>query len=99
MSWYQLTMHANYKCRLSIDSSLSVHNEIRDDPELPDDNGKAPKPNGMVGSSIPDHEIVSLLDEKLAKWPSASCTCVPKKEKKKKRKKKKTSVHNELGLL
>jgi hypothetical protein len=40
---------------------------------------KVPKPNGMVGSSIPDHEIVSLLDEKLAKWPSASCTCVPKK--------------------
>ena len=31
----------------------------------------------MVDSSIPSHEIVSLLDEKLAKWSSPSS--VPKK--------------------
>jgi hypothetical protein len=55
MSWYQLTMHANYKCQLSIDSSLSVHNEIRDDPELPDDSGKGTqtKRNGWQFDSRP----------------------------------------------
>ena len=32
----------------------------------------------MVGGSIPGREIVSLLDEKLARWSNASC--VPKKK-------------------
>ena len=36
---------------------------VQDDPKLPDDSGKVPKSNGMVGGSIPGHEIVSLLDE------------------------------------
>jgi hypothetical protein len=35
-----------------------------------------PKPNEMVGGSIPSCEIFSLLDRKLAKWPCA--LCVPK---------------------
>ena len=35
--------------------------------KLPDDNGKVPKPNRVVGDSIPSREIVSLLDEKLAR--------------------------------
>lgn len=37
-----------------------------------DDNGDVPKPYGVVGGSIPDRKIVSLLDRKLAKWSSAS---------------------------
>ena len=52
---------------------------VQDDPKLLDDSGEVPKPNGVVGGSIPDHEIVSLLDRKSAKWSSASC--VPKKRK------------------
>ena len=32
-----------------------------------------PQPNGVVGGSIPGHEIFSLLDKKkLAMWPRAS---------------------------
>ena len=31
-----------------------------------------PKPNGVVGGSIPSRETVSLLDGKLARWSSAS---------------------------
>ena len=46
---------------------------VRDDPKLPDDSGKVPKPNGVVGDSIPDYEIVSLFDGKLARWSSAYC--------------------------
>lgn len=52
---------------------------VRDDPELPDDSGKAPKPNGMDGSSSPNCEIVSL-DEKVIRWSGAYC--VPPKNKK-----------------
>jgi hypothetical protein len=40
---------------------------IRDDPKLPKDSGEVPKLNGVVGGSIPSCEIISLLDEKLAK--------------------------------
>jgi hypothetical protein len=33
-----------------------------------------PKPNGVVGSLIPDREFISLLDgKKLARLPRASC--------------------------
>jgi hypothetical protein len=46
---------------------------VRNDPKLPDDSGTVPKPNKMVGGSIHDHEIVCLLNRKLAKWSSASC--------------------------
>jgi hypothetical protein len=46
---------------------------VRDDPKLPDDSGHVPKPNGVVGNSILGRENVSLLDEKLARWSSASC--------------------------
>jgi len=35
---------------------------IQDGPKLQDDSGKVPKPNGVVGGSIPSREIVSLLD-------------------------------------
>ena len=34
---------------------------LQDDLKLPDDSGKVPKLNGMVGSSIPGYEIISLL--------------------------------------
>lgn len=39
---------------------------------------RCPKPNVVVGKSIPDHEIFSRLDKKLAKWPCIFC--VPKKK-------------------
>jgi hypothetical protein len=35
---------------------------VRDDPLFPDDDGKVPKLNGAVGGSLPDREIISLLD-------------------------------------
>ena len=41
-------------------------------PKLPYDSGEVPKPNEVVGGSIPGREIVSLLDGKLARWSSAS---------------------------
>ena len=52
---------------------------LQDDTKLPDDSGEVPKPNGVIGNSIPGCEIVSLLDRKLASWSSAPC--VPKKKK------------------
>ena len=45
----------------------SVYPLVQDDLKLLDNNRKIPKPNGVVGGSIPNHEIVSLLDGKLAK--------------------------------
>ena len=36
---------------------------VRDEPKLADDSGELPKPNQLVDDSIPDHEIVSLLDQ------------------------------------
>ena len=33
---------------------------VQDDPKLPDDSGKVPKPNGVAGRSIPSCEIASL---------------------------------------
>ena len=41
---------------------------VSNDPKLPDDSGEVPKLNGVVRGSIPGHEIVSLLDGKLARW-------------------------------
>jgi hypothetical protein len=35
---------------------------VRDEPKLVDDSGALPKLNIVVGGSIPDHEIVPLLD-------------------------------------
>ena len=43
--------------------------------------GEAPKPNGVVSSSIPGHEIVSLLDGKVARWSNASIVSRKEKEK------------------
>jgi hypothetical protein len=40
-------------------------NLVRDDPKVPDDSGEVSKSNGVVGGSIPGHEIASLLDGKL----------------------------------
>jgi len=40
------------------------HILVRDDPKLPDDSEEVSKPIGVVGDSIPDCEIVSLLDGK-----------------------------------
>jgi len=57
---------------------------VRDDRKLPDDRGKVPKSNGVVGGSILSREIVSLLDGKPTKWSSISY--VPTKRKEKKRK-------------
>ena len=39
--------------------------KIRDNPKLLDDSGKIPKPNGLVGGSIPNREILSLLHGQL----------------------------------
>lgn len=36
--------------------------QVGGDPKLPNDNGEASKPNGMMGGLILNHEIVSLLD-------------------------------------
>ena len=47
--------------------------EVRENPKLQVDNAEVPKPNGVVGGSIPSHEIVSLLDVQLARCSSASC--------------------------
>ena len=53
--------------------------EVRDDSKLPNDSGKASKLNGVIGGSIPDREIVSLLDGKLAggQVPHVFQNCVP----------------------
>ena len=40
---------------------------VQDYPKLPDDNEEVPKLNGVVGDSIPNHEIVSPFDRKLAR--------------------------------
>ena len=40
---------------------------VRNDRKLVDDSEEVPKPNKVVGGSIHDHEIVSLLDGKLAR--------------------------------
>ena len=44
--------------------------KVRDDPKLLDDDGEITKEE--VGSSIPEYEISSLLDKKLARWSTAS---------------------------
>ena len=41
---------------------------IQDDPKLLEDSGEVPKPNEVVGGSIPSCETIFLLDEKLVKW-------------------------------
>ena len=42
---------------------------VRDDLKLPDDSiREVPKPNRVVGSSIPNHKTVSLFDGKLVRW-------------------------------
>ena len=50
---------------------------MRDNPNLLDDSANVPTLNIVVGGSIFDHEIICLLDGKLARWSSASC--VPQK--------------------
>ena len=57
---------------------------VRDDPKLSDDGGEVPKPNGVVGGSIPVSEIISLLDEKLTMRIKRLLQYVPEKGKKKK---------------
>ena len=52
---------------------------VRDDPKLPDDSGGISKLNGVVGSSIPGCEIISLLDRKLTRCSSTSCILEGKK--------------------
>ena len=42
-----------------------VTGSVRDDPKFPDYSGEVPKPNKVVGDSIPDREIITLLDGKL----------------------------------
>lgn len=37
---------------------------VQDDPKLLEDSGEVPRPNGVVGGSIPGHEVSSLLDGK-----------------------------------
>lgn len=37
---------------------------VQDDLKLPNDSEKVPKLNGVVGGSIPNREVVSLLDGK-----------------------------------
>ena len=40
---------------------------VWDDSNLQEESGMVPKPNWVVGGSIPGYEFVSLLDEKLVK--------------------------------
>jgi hypothetical protein len=49
---------------------------VWDDPKLPDDSGKIPKPNLAISGWIPGCEIVSLIDgNQLAKWVNrVSCS-------------------------
>jgi hypothetical protein len=49
---------------------------VQHDPKLPYDSGEISKPNRVVGGSIHDCEIVSLLDGRVAR--SSSTSCVPK---------------------
>jgi hypothetical protein len=48
--------------RVNLWSSRGARYLVQDDPKLPDDSGKILKPNGVVGGSIPDRAILSLLD-------------------------------------
>ena len=57
---------------------------VQDDLKLPNDSEKVPKLNGVVGGSIPNREVVSLLDRKRARWLNTSCVPEKKKEKKEK---------------
>jgi hypothetical protein len=54
---------------------------VQYDPKLSDDSGEVPKPNGVDDGTIPDREIVSLLDGKLVRW--SITLCVPKRKRKK----------------
>jgi hypothetical protein len=63
-------------------ANFQERSTVRDGPKLSDDSGKVPQLNGVVGGSIIGRKIVSLLDEKLAKWSNASCVTT-KKEKEK----------------
>ena len=68
-----------------LDTSVRGMNlSVQDHPKLSDDSEEMPKPNGMIGISIPNYEIeiVSLLDIKLTKWSSTSCVPTTKKERK-----------------
>jgi hypothetical protein len=40
---------------------------VQDDLKLLDDSGEVPKPNGVVGNSIPDHEIVYFVPKQRKK--------------------------------
>lgn len=62
---------------------ITKNNGVQDDPKPPDDSGVVPKPNIVVGGSIPSREIVSLFDGKLTK--SSGASCVPKKRRRKKK--------------
>ena len=70
---------------------------VQNDPKLSDDSVEGPKPNRVVGGSIPGHEIVFLLDEKLTRWSSASC--VPKRKKKRNERKKDFKLHREMVIV
>jgi len=54
---------------------------VGDDPKLLDDSGEVPKFKDEVGDSIPDYEIVSLLDRKTCQV--AKCLFYVNKKKKK----------------
>ena len=60
---------------------------VRDNPKLLDDSGELPKLKEVVGSSIPDREIVSLLDKFSHVVKRLICPPPQKKEKRKKKKK------------
>ena len=54
--------------RESAKDLITKNNGIREDTKLPDDSGEVPESNGVVGGSIPDHEVVFLLDQKPIRW-------------------------------
>jgi len=54
---------------------------VWDDPKLPDDSGKVPKPNRLDGSLIPGCDIISLIDKEPVRWSSASCVLLNKLKK------------------
>ena len=62
---------------------LLVIETIRDDLKLPDDSEEVPKLNGVVGGSIPNYEIISLLDGKTSHVVEKHLMCSKKKKEKK----------------
>ena len=62
--------------------------EVRDDPKLPDDSGKIPTLNGVVGGAIPGYEIISSVTKTSQVVKRLLCFQTRKRKKKKEKRKK-----------